>query len=144
MEFTGLTVHDDGEYPVEVRVRHVAGDRAGEERTIRAKYVAGCDGARSAVREAIGRTHVGAMAAHAWGVMDVLVNTDFPDWRTKCAINAEAGNILHIPREGGYLSRMYIDLGEVAADDNTPGAAHADRGRSSRRRTRSCTRTRST
>src|SRR5690606_7991786 len=70
------------------------------------------------VREAIGRKHVGVMAAHAWGVMDVLVNTDFPDWRIKCAINAEAGNILHIPREGGYLSRMYIDLGEVAADEN--------------------------
>ncbi|MFD5215518.1 FAD-dependent monooxygenase [Microbacterium sp. NPDC058345] len=118
VEFLGLTVHDDGEYPVEVRVRYTAGERAGEERTIRAKYVAGCDGARSGVREAIGRTHVGAMAAHAWGVMDVLVNTDFPDWRTKCAINAEAGNILHIPREGGYLSRVYVDLGEVAEGDN--------------------------
>ncbi|MFJ4173612.1 FAD-dependent monooxygenase [Microbacterium sp. NPDC089696] len=118
VEFTGLTVHDDGEYPVEVGVRYVAGERAGEERTIRAKYVAGCDGARSGVRQAIGRIHVGASAAHAWGVMDVLVNTDFPDWRTKCAINSEAGNILHIPREGGYLSRMYIDLGEVAADDD--------------------------
>ncbi|MFD6817319.1 FAD-dependent monooxygenase [Microbacterium sp. NPDC060132] len=118
VEFTGLTVHDEGEYPVEVGIRYVAGDRAGEERTIRAKYVAGCDGARSGVRQAIGRTHVGASAAHAWGVMDVLVNTDFPDWRTKCAINSAAGNILHIPREGGYLSRMYIDLGEVAADDD--------------------------
>ncbi|PCE14409.1 phenol 2-monooxygenase [Microbacterium sp. SZ1] len=118
VEFTGLTVHDEGEYPVEVGVRHSAGERAGEERTIRAKYVVGCDGARSGVRQAIGRTHVGASAAHAWGVMDVLVNTDFPDWRTKCAINSEAGNILHIPREGGYLSRMYIDLGEVAADDD--------------------------
>ncbi|MFJ2550732.1 FAD-dependent monooxygenase [Microbacterium sp. NPDC087591] len=118
VEFLGLTVHDDGEYPVEVRVRHVAGEQAGVERVIRAKYVAGCDGARSGVREAIGRTHVGGSAAHAWGVMDVLVNTDFPDWRTKCAINSEAGNILHIPREGGYLSRMYIDLGEVAADDD--------------------------
>src|SRR5699024_8161358 len=32
-----------------------------------------------------------------------------------CAINAEAGNILHIPREGGYLARMYIDLGDVGA-----------------------------
>ena len=106
-----------GDYPVEVRVRHVAGARAGEERTVRAKYVAGCDGARSGVREAIGRTHVGDVSQHAWGVMDVLVNTDFPDWRTKCAINAEAGNILHIPREGGYLSRMYVDLGEVAEDD---------------------------
>ncbi|MGB3732582.1 FAD-dependent monooxygenase, partial [Microbacterium sp.] len=118
VEFRGLTVHDTGEYPVEVRVKYCAGSREGEERIIRAKYVAGCDGARSGVREAIGRKHVGAMAAHAWGVMDVLVNTDFPDWRTKCAINAEAGNILHIPREGGYLSRMYIDLGAVAEDDN--------------------------
>ncbi|GAA2921761.1 phenol 2-monooxygenase [Microbacterium keratanolyticum] len=118
IEFVDLTVHDDGEYPVEVQVRYVAGDRAGEERTVRAKYVVGCDGARSGVRRSIGRTHVGAMAAHAWGVMDVLVNTDFPDWRTKCAINAEAGNILHIPREGGYLSRVYVDLGEVPEDDN--------------------------
>ncbi|WP_309064698.1 FAD-dependent monooxygenase [Microbacterium sp.] len=118
VEFLGLTVHESGEHPVEVRVRHVTGSRAGEERTIRTKYVAGSDGARSRVREAIGRKHVGASAAHAWGVMDVLVNTDFPDWRTKCAITSEAGNILHIPREGGYLSRMYIDLGEVPEDDH--------------------------
>jgi len=124
IEFVGLTVHEGaeadasgGEYPVEVRLRYTAGERTGEERVVRAKYVAGCDGARSGVREAIGRQHVGAFSAHAWGVMDVLVNTDFPDWRTKCAINSEAGNILHIPREGGYLSRMYIDLGEVADDD---------------------------
>ncbi|MFD6055660.1 FAD-binding monooxygenase [Agromyces sp. NPDC060279] len=123
IEFLGLTVHPDGspeagDHPVEVRVRYTAGERAGEERTVRAKYVAGCDGARSGVREAIGRKHVGGISAHAWGVMDVVVNTDFPDWRTKCAINSAAGNILHIPREGGYLCRMYIDLGEVSADDN--------------------------
>lgn len=118
VEFLGLTVHEEGDHPVEVRVRHTTGALAGQERTVRATYVVGCDGARSGVREAIGRKHIGAFAAHAWGVMDVLVNTDFPDWRTKCAINAEAGNILHIPREGGYLSRMYIDLGEVAADDD--------------------------
>ncbi|CAH0201379.1 FAD-dependent monooxygenase [Microbacterium sp. Bi128] len=113
VEFVDLTVHHEGEYPVEVRVRDAAG-----ERIVRAKYVAGCDGARSGVRQAIGRTHVGAASQHAWGVMDVLVETDFPDWRIKCAITAAAGNILHIPREGGYLSRMYIDLGEVAADDD--------------------------
>ncbi|WP_322409679.1 FAD-dependent monooxygenase [Microbacterium invictum] len=121
VEFLGLEVDaaaDEGAHPIEVRVRHVAGSRVGEDRTIRARYVVGCDGARSRVREAIGRTHVGSTAQHAWGVMDVLVDTDFPDWRIKCAISAEAGNILHIPREGGYLSRMYIDLGEVASDDN--------------------------
>ncbi len=130
IEFLGLTVHEEGSegaasgYPVEVRVRYTAspstgsGHQVGEERTVRAKYVVGCDGARSGVREAIGRKHVGGISAHAWGVMDVVVNTDFPDWRTKCAINSEAGNILHIPREGGYLCRMYIDLGAVAEDDD--------------------------
>lgn len=114
-EFVDLTVHDEGEYPVEVRLRHTGHER---ERTVHAKYVVGCDGARSGVREAIGRVHVGDISQHAWGVMDVLVNTDFPDWRTKCAIASAAGNILHIPREGGYLSRMYIDLGEVPEDDD--------------------------
>ncbi|MEO6941429.1 MAG: FAD-binding monooxygenase [Terrimesophilobacter sp.] len=119
MEFAGLTVDTDTEadFPVSVTLRNSTGPNAGQDRTVRAKYVVGCDGARSLVREAIGRQHVGSAAMHAWGVMDVLVNTDFPDWRIKCAINSEAGNILHIPREGGYLCRMYIDLGEVAEDD---------------------------
>ncbi len=125
VEFAGLTIDDDSDYPVAVTVKYTTGADAGRERVIRAKYAVGCDGARSLVRDSIGRKHVGSHAQHAWGVMDVLVNTDFPDWRIKCAINSEAGNILHIPREGGYLCRMYIDLGEVAADDqhrvrNTP------------------------
>jgi phenol 2-monooxygenase len=51
--------------------------------------------------------------------MDVLAVTDFPDIRTKCAIQShDGGNILLIPREGGYLFRMYVDLGEVSATDN--------------------------
>ncbi len=126
VEFRGLEVDGEGEYPVAVRVGPSTssgtggGSRTGDgaERTIRAKYVVGADGARSRVRDAIGRVHVGDISAHAWGVMDVLVDTDFPDWRIKCAINAEAGNILLIPREGGYLCRVYVDLGAVAADDD--------------------------
>ncbi len=114
VEFLGLTVPGDDTIPVDVRLR----DATGAERTVRARYVVGCDGARSRVRAEIGRVHVGDISQHAWGVMDVLVETDFPDWRIKCAINAEAGNILHIPREGGYLSRVYVDLGAVAADDD--------------------------
>ena len=70
------------------------------------------------MREAIGAQHVGAQAFHAWGVMDALAVTDFPDIRTKCSIQSEAGNILLIPREGGFLFRMYVDLGEVPADDH--------------------------
>ena len=49
--------------------------------------------------------------------MDVLAVTDFPDIRVKCAItSADRGNILIIPREGGYLVRFYIELDEVGDD----------------------------
>jgi phenol 2-monooxygenase len=112
-EFVSLRVDDGGEHPVEVRVRRADG----EERLVRAKYVLGADGARSRVREAIGCTMAGDQANHAWGVMDVLAVTDFPDIRLKCAIQGEAGNILLIPREGGHLFRMYVDLGEVPEGD---------------------------
>ena len=46
--------------------------------------------------------------------MDMLAVTDFPDIRLKAAIqSADEGNILIIPREGGYLVRLYVDLGEI-------------------------------
>ena len=81
---------------------------------MRARYVVGCDGARSAVRESIGRELRGDLANHAWGVMDILAVTDFPDIRIKAAIQSgNRGNIVLIPREGGYLVRLYVDLGEV-------------------------------
>ncbi|MFC0582758.1 FAD-binding monooxygenase [Micrococcoides hystricis] len=112
-EFQTLEVTNEGDYPVKVTLT----DEDGNERIISAKYVLGADGARSRVRDSIGAQHVGGVSYHAWGVMDVLANTDFPDVRTKCAIQSKHGSILHIPREGGYLFRMYVDLGEVAADD---------------------------
>ncbi len=112
-EFRGLQV-GDGEYPVTVTLAHTTGPEEGRERVIRAKYVVGADGARSKVRESIGCTLAGDQANHAWGVMDVLANTDFPDIRTKCAITSgSGGSILLIPREGGHLFRMYVDLGVV-------------------------------
>jgi phenol 2-monooxygenase len=117
-EFVGLEV-GEGEYPVSVTLLHTAGPAEGQTRTVRAKYVVGADGARSKVRASIGCTMAGDQANHAWGVMDVLANTDFPDIRLKCAIQShDGGSILLIPREGGHLFRMYVDLGEVPADDN--------------------------
>ena len=55
----------------------------GQIETIKARYVVGCDGARSTVRKSIGRALHGDSANHAWGVMDVLAVTDFPDVRFK-------------------------------------------------------------
>ncbi|MDQ0819508.1 phenol 2-monooxygenase [Arthrobacter sp. V4I6] len=120
-EFRGLEVTGEGEYPVTVTLLHTAGPNEGQERIVRAKYVVGADGARSKVRESIGCTLAGDQANHAWGVMDALAVTDFPDIRTKCAIQSgSGGSILLIPREGGHLFRMYVDLGEV--DPNHKGA----------------------
>ncbi|MDR6611781.1 phenol 2-monooxygenase [Leifsonia sp. 1010] len=115
-EFVRLEV-GEGEHPVAVTLRRTAGADEGAERVVHAKYVVGADGARSKVREAIGCHLAGDQANHAWGVMDALAVTDFPDIRTKCSIQSEAGNILLIPREGGYLFRMYVDLGEVSPED---------------------------
>jgi phenol 2-monooxygenase len=120
-EFRSLEVTDEGEYPVTVTLLHTAGPQEGREKVVRAKYVIGADGARSKVRDAIGCTLAGDAANHAWGVMDALAVTDFPDIRTKCAIQSgSGGSILLIPREGGFLFRMYVDLGEV--DPNDKGA----------------------
>jgi phenol 2-monooxygenase len=117
----GLTVEDlavDGPtaeedpagHPVTVTLRRGTGEAV----TVRARYVVGCDGARSAVRRAIGRELVGDGTDQSWGVMDVLAVTDFPDIRLKCAIHsANQGNLLVIPREGGYLVRLYVELDSV-------------------------------
>ena len=111
----GIDTSGAAEYPVTVTVAHVKkAEETGETSTIRAKYVVGCDGSRSGVRTAIGRELVGDPMNQTWGVMDVLAVTDFPDIRLKCAIHsANAGNMLIIPREGGYLVRFYIELDNV-------------------------------
>lgn len=121
VEFLDLEIDPEAEYPVSARVRYSAGPRTGEERTVRAKYLVGGDGARSKVRASLGHHLHGGASMHAWGVLDVMVNTDFPDFQVKCSIQShDAGSILLIPREGGYLSRLYVDLGEV--DENDAGA----------------------
>ena len=102
MELTGVTRSDDPEYPVAASFR-----RVGETVTLRARYLVGCDGARSTVRGALGFALKGESARQLWGVMDVLAVTDFPDIRLKCAVqSAEAGSLLIIPREGGYMVRL--------------------------------------
>ena len=118
-KLTSLSRDEDAEFPVTARFETPDGPVQ-----IQARYIVGCDGARSTVRRAMGQALKGEAARQLWGVMDVLAVTDFPDIRLKAAIqSAEAGSILIIPREGGYMVRMYIELdalaqGERAADRN--------------------------
>ena len=110
----------DNAYPYQVtaRLERVDPPNEGQIETVKARYVVGCDGARSTVRKSIGRALHGDSANHAWGVMDVLAVTDFPDVRFKSLIqSANHGSIIIIPREGGYLFRLYIELDKLDAGE---------------------------
>ncbi|MCB1395365.1 MAG: FAD-dependent monooxygenase [Rhodobacter sp.] len=118
LAFKELTIDPTTEdHPVTVTLEDT-GVNWGQTKTIRANYVVGCDGARSKVRKSIGGELHGDAAHQAWGVMDILANTDFPDVRQKCLItSATEGNVLILPREGGYLFRMYVELDKLNPDE---------------------------
>jgi phenol 2-monooxygenase len=106
-----------GEYPITAKIERLVNFSQYSQviETVKAKYVIGCDGARSSVRAAIGKELVGDALNQAWGVMDVLLNTDFPDIRLKSLIHSNnEGNMLIIPREGGYMVRLYIELDQLS------------------------------
>lgn len=114
-DLVDVTRTDDLDYPI--TASFTCGED-GVQKTVRAKYIVGCDGARSTVRRAMGHALKGEAARQLWGVMDVLAVTDFPDIRLKAAIqSAEHGSILIIPREGGYMVRMYIELDALHGDE---------------------------
>jgi phenol 2-monooxygenase len=111
---------DDHAVTVTLERRDAAHD--GQVETVKARYVVGCDGARSTVRKSIGRELRGDSANHAWGVMDVLAVTDFPDIRFKSLIqSAKDGSLLIIPREGGYLVRLYVEMAKLEVGERVAG-----------------------
>ena len=122
-----------GEAKVEARFTRTG--KGNRTKTVRARYVVGCDGARSTVRRCMGLGFSGESARQLWGVMDILCVTDFPDIRLKCAIqSANQGSVIIIPREGGYLVRLYVELdelrdGERVADRGVTVATVIDRAR---------------
>lgn len=73
--------NDDPDFPVCVTLKHVGGS---ELETVRAKYLFGGDGARSFVRQQLNiqMKYIDPIE-HFWGVMDGVVNTDFPDIRVR-------------------------------------------------------------
>ena len=112
------------DHPVTVTLEHTAPGREGQRQTVRANYVIGCDGARSNVRRAIGGALHGDAAHQAWGVIDLLAITDFPDWRMKSFVrSANEGILMVLPREGGHLVRLYVELDALGEDERA-----SDRG----------------
>jgi len=104
-------------HPIQATFERTDNDNLGQLETIKAKFVVGSDGARSAVRQNLGISLQGDSANKAWGVMDVLPLTDFPDIRVKSFIQSkDDGAVMLIPREGGYLVRMYVELDLLGKD----------------------------
>ncbi|KAH7399854.1 putative pentachlorophenol 4-monooxygenase [Cadophora sp. MPI-SDFR-AT-0126] len=75
------------------------------------QYMVGCDGAHSRVRKSLlNATYDGERSNSAWGVLDGVIDTDFPDLWSKAVIASETeGSILCIPREKN-MTRLYIEL----------------------------------
>ncbi|MBX2885978.1 MAG: FAD-dependent monooxygenase [Granulosicoccus sp.] len=120
-EFLTLDQQAASKFPLRATFKCL--DTENKTEAINARFLVGCDGARSAVRASMGYELKGESARQLWGVMDVLPQTTFPDIRLKCAIqSADAGSLLIIPREGGYMVRLYIELDEL-----TEGERAADR-----------------
>ncbi|KAL3473528.1 FAD binding domain-containing protein [Aspergillus californicus] len=111
----------DPEFPVLATI-----ETDGEAKTIRTKHLVGADGAHSAVRRGMGLSLEGESLDHIWGVVDLVIDTDFPDIRRRCAIHSPAGSVMVIPRErintGEYLTRLYVQVPEIeieAGDDRS-------------------------
>ncbi|KAJ5368077.1 uncharacterized protein N7496_007837 [Penicillium cataractarum] len=108
----------DAEFPVVAEI-----ETEGQRRTVRTKYLVGADGAHSVVRRSMGLKLRGESLDHIWGVVDLIVDTDFPDIRRRCAIHSLAGSVMVIPREriatGDYLTRLYVQVpGDVKPDSD--------------------------
>ncbi|MEY8200338.1 MAG: FAD-dependent monooxygenase, partial [Colwellia sp.] len=104
-------------HPITARFEQSDDSQSPKVETVRARYVVGCDGARSSVRKSLSIALEGDSANKAWGVMDILLVTDFPDIRVKSFIQSkENGAVMIIPREGGYLVRFYVELGLLDKD----------------------------
>ena len=121
-ELVELTVdealtQDINAYPITATFKRTDEAGADKSETIKARFAIGSDGARSRVRKSLDIQLIGDSANKAWGVMDILLNTDFPDIRVKSFIQSkEHGAVMTIPREGGYLIRFYIELDTIDPD----------------------------
>ena len=64
---------DHNAHPITIEIKH----QSAKSETIQCKYLLGCDGAHSWVREKIGFVMEGEQTEYVWGVMDIVPITNF-------------------------------------------------------------------
>lgn len=123
--FLDCKTTQDTSHPVNVTVQN---SETLTQFTVRAKYLLGCDGARSQVKRSISGPPtteggerqtikmLGDVSDVIFAVVDVEVQTDFPDILSKCMLHSkDAGTIMVIPREDN-LVRLYVQLQKGEGD----------------------------
>lgn len=128
------------EYPILVKYNYELEDGNMAQRSVRAKYLVGADGAHSKVRKSMGLELEGETSDHIWGVCDFVADTDFPDIRNRCAVHSASGSVMIIPREriatGEYLTRLYVHAPESLrseAEDDAEDDSSAKKSSRTRR-----------
>ncbi|KAK3900941.1 FAD binding domain-containing protein [Staphylotrichum tortipilum] len=117
--------HLGDDYPIIATLAHVSENESNGEaptnvsspwspdtshgETIRAKYIAGCDGARSWLRKQLDVVLEGDLTDSVFGVVDFIPKTNFPDIRRVCYLRAAKGTILVVPRNDREV-RLYIPV----------------------------------
>ncbi|KAI9649564.1 hypothetical protein NHQ30_002144 [Ciborinia camelliae] len=92
--------------------------KSSERKFLKTKYLVGCDGAHSNVRKCMdGAEMEGEQSGSVWGILDAVIETDFPDLWSKTVVHAEKGAILAIPRERN-MTRLYIELQDTAEENS--------------------------
>ncbi|KAJ2911833.1 hypothetical protein MD484_g8578, partial [Candolleomyces efflorescens] len=115
------TVADPASYAVKVVLQRLDVEDTFE--TVHTKFVIGADGAHSWVRRSLGISMEGEQTDSVWGVIDVRLDTDFPDTRAKSIVNSTTGTCFLIPREDDK-DRIYIQL-----DGTNMAVSTASKGR---------------
>ncbi|KAJ3860287.1 FAD binding domain-containing protein [Lentinula novae-zelandiae] len=112
------SVADPDAHPVKA-VKNVD---SSETEVVHAKYVVGADGAHSWIRRNLQIPVDESSTPYVWGVVDLVPETDFPDFRNWAGIRSDSGSCLIIPRERDMI-RIYVQLEGQNAIDATKEAA---------------------
>ncbi|KAJ4466414.1 FAD binding domain-containing protein [Lentinula edodes] len=117
IEVNENSVSDPDAHPV--TIQNVG---SSETEVVHAKYVVGADGAHSWIRQNVQIPVDASSTPYVWGVVDLVPETDFPDFRNWAGIRSNSGSCMIIPRERDMI-RIYVQLEGQNAIDATKEAA---------------------
>ncbi|KAI8092316.1 FAD binding domain-containing protein [Gilbertella persicaria] len=101
---------EHAEYPIKATVVHLD-QRKGSE-LVQCKYLLGCDGAHSDIRQQLGIKNEGETSETHAGVLDALIRTNFASRKEVCIVQSDhAKTISMFPRENG-LTRIFVHFNE--------------------------------